>query len=179
MPHPTSSTRPDAIDDTSSVPTLRRATAEDDGFLKEMLAVAADWRPGASVRSVAEIMAEPALAHYVADWPADGDIGFVLEDGRPVGATWWRFFRPHDPGYGSVNDVTPEVSIGLVADARGQGFGTLLLEALIEEALFRSLPALSLSVEPDNPATALYQRLGFVTVGRMGGSLTMVLTLGS
>lgn len=70
------------------------------------------------------------------------------------------------------------MSIGLVADARGQGFGTLLLEALIKEARSRALPALSLSVEPDNPATALYQRLGFVTVGRLDGSLTMAVTLG-
>jgi ribosomal protein S18 acetylase RimI-like enzyme len=34
-----------------------------------------------------------------------------------------------------------------------------------------------LSVEPDNPATALYRRFGFVTVARVGGSLTMVLKL--
>lgn len=167
------------MNDTSSVPTIRYATAEDDAFLKEMLTVAADWRPGASVRSVAEIMAEPALAHYVAGWPAGGDVGFVVEDERPVGAAWWRFFPQHDPGYGFVNDRTPEVSIGLVADARGQGFGTLLLEALIKEALRRALPALSLSVEPDNPAMALYERLGFATVGRLGGSLTMVLRLGT
>lgn len=166
------------MDDASSVPRLRRATTEDTGFLQEMLTVAADWRPGARVRSVAEIMAEPALAHYVVDWPAAGDVGFVIEDDRPVGAAWWRFFGPHDPGYGFVNDATPEVSIGLVADARGQGFGTLLLEALIKEARSRALPALSLSVEPDNPATALYQRLGFVTVGRLDGSLTMAVTLG-
>lgn len=148
--------------DTSSVSTIRHATPEDDGFLKEMLAVAADWRPDARVRSVAEIMAEPALAHSVAGWPAEGAAGFVAEDERPVGAVWWRFFPQNDPGYGFVDDRTPEVSVGLVADARRQGIGTALLAALIEEARSRSLPALSLSVEPDNPAMALYQRLGFV-----------------
>lgn len=75
------------------MPTIRHAIPEDDGFLKEMLTVAADWRrPDARVRSVAEIMAEPALAHYVAGWPAEGDVGFVAEDERPVGAVWWRFF---------------------------------------------------------------------------------------
>lgn len=167
------------INDTVSVPTIRHATTEDDEFLKEMLAVAADWRPDARVRSVAEIMAEPALAHYVAGWPAEGYAGFVAEDGRPVGAAWWRFFPQNDPGYGFVDDRTPEVSIGLVADARRQGIGTALLEALIEEAQSRALPALSLSVEPDNPAMALYQRLGFVTVGHVAGSVTMVLKLGA
>ena len=139
--------------------------------------MAADWRPDAAVRSVAEIMAEPALAHYVAGWPVEGDVGFVAEGERPVGAAWWRFFSQSDPGYGFVDDRTPEVSIGLVADARRRGIGTALLEALIEEAIGRALPALSLSVEPDNPAMALYQRLGFVAVGRVGGSVTMMLKL--
>jgi GNAT superfamily N-acetyltransferase len=168
---------PVAIRETASVTAIRCATAEDVEFLRDMLAVAADWRPDARVRSMAEIMGDPALAHYVAGWPADGDVGFIAEDGRPVGATWWRYFPEHDPGYGFVDPTTPEVSIGVVADARGQGLGTLLLEAIIEEARRRALLALSLSVEPDNPATALYQRLGFVTVGRVGGSLTMVLEL--
>lgn len=84
------------------MPTIRHATPADDSFLTEMLTVAADWRPGAVVRSVAEIMAEPALAHYVAGWPAEGDVGFVAEDEGPVGATWWRFFSQPDPGYGFV-----------------------------------------------------------------------------
>jgi ribosomal protein S18 acetylase RimI-like enzyme len=142
-----------------------------------MLAIAADWRPGTRVRSVKEIMADPALAHYVADWPADEDVGFVAEDGSPVGAAWSRLFPEHDPGYGFVDAATPEVSIGVVDEARGRGLGTLLLAALIAEVRRRALPALSLSVEPDNPAASLYQRLGFVTVSRVGGSLTMVLNL--
>jgi ribosomal protein S18 acetylase RimI-like enzyme len=160
-----------------AVPTVRRATASDGPFLEEMLAIAADWRPGVRVRSVSEIMAEPALAHYVAGWPADGDSGFVAEDGGPVGATWWRFFAEQDPGYGFVDATTPEVSIGVVSEARGQGLGTLLLEALIDEAVLHGLPALSLSVEPDNPAVALYERLGFENVRRFDGSLTMRLNL--
>ena len=58
--------------------------------------------------------------------------------------------------------------MGVTADNRGRGVGTILLERLIAEAQSLSLPALSLSVEPDNFATALYQRLGFVTVGTVG-----------
>ncbi len=159
--------------------TIRRATADDGATLQEMLAVAADWGPDSPARSLVEIMAEPALAHYVAGWPAKGDVGFVVEDGRPLGAAWWRYFPDHDPGYGFVDEATPEVSIGVVADARGQGCGTLLLGALIEEARRKAVPALSLSVEADNPAAALYERLGFVTIDRVGGSYTMVLQLGA
>jgi ribosomal protein S18 acetylase RimI-like enzyme len=169
--------RLNAVGETAPVPAIRRATAEDRDFLEEMLAVAADWRPGTHVRSVAEILAQPALAHYVAGWPAEGDVGFIAEVGQPVAAAWWRYFHQDDPGFGFVDDTVPEVSIGIVADARGQGLGTLLLEALIEEARQRALSALSLSVDPDNRATGLYRRLGFVTVSHVGGSLTMLLKL--
>jgi GNAT superfamily N-acetyltransferase len=97
--------------------------------------------------------------------------------GRPGGAAWWRFFSEQDRGYGFVDEATPEVSIAVVAEARSHGFGTRLLEALIEDARRGGLPALSLSVESDNPAVAMYQRLGFVTVGRVDDSVTMVLRL--
>lgn len=124
-------------------------------------------------------MAIPQLAHYVADWPRGGDLGFVAEDGAmDVGAAWWRLFTEQDRGYGFVDEETPELAIGVVHGARGRGVGTLLLRALIDEAQRSALPALSLSVEVDNPAASLYERLGFETVGGDGGALTMVFSLG-
>jgi ribosomal protein S18 acetylase RimI-like enzyme len=157
--------------------TVRRATAEDSPFLRQVLAIAADWRPDAQVRAVAEVMADPALAHYVAGWPAPRDVGFVVDDGRPVGATWWRFFTEHDPGFGFVDAATPEISIGVTPGFRRRGLGTALLEALIDEARQLDIPTLSLSVEADNPAHSLYRRLGFVIRSRPVGSLTMILKL--
>jgi ribosomal protein S18 acetylase RimI-like enzyme len=144
-----------------------------------MLAAAFDWRPGETVLSTAQIMSRPDTSHYVAGWPRDTDVGFVAEEGGPVGAAWWRFFTEAEPGYGFVDAATPEISIGVVATNRGRGVGTQLLRRLIAEAKSLSLPALSLSVEPDNFAADLYERLGFATVGRMGGALTMVLPLRS
>ena len=128
---------------------------------------------------IEQIMSRPDTGHYVVGWPRDGDVGFIAEDEAPVGAAWWRFFTEDDPGYGFVNAATPEISIGVTAGNRGGGVGTQLLRHLIAEAQSFSLPALSLSVEPDNFAMALYQKLGFVTVGTVGGSLTMLLSLGS
>lgn len=124
-----------------------------------MLAIAADWRPGAVVRSIEEIMNDPALAHYIAGWPSEGDVGVVAENGAPVGAAWWRFLSADDPGYGFVGVAIPELSIGVVETARGQGVGTMMLAALIDEADRRGLSALSLSVEHENPAGRLYRRL--------------------
>jgi ribosomal protein S18 acetylase RimI-like enzyme len=156
---------------------VRRATAEDVPFLRQVLAIAADWRPDAQVRAVAEVMADPALAHYVAGWPAPGDVGFVADDGRPVGAAWWRFFTDQDPGFGFVDSATPEISIGVTPGSRRRGVGTALLGALIDEARHLGIPSLSLSVETDNPARSLYQRLGFVIRDRSAGAFTMILKL--
>jgi GNAT superfamily N-acetyltransferase len=153
------------------------ATTDDAVFLAGMLAVAADWRPGTIPRSVADVMGDPDLAHYIRDWPIEGDVGVVAEADRLVGAAWWRFFPPDDPGYGFVDAAIPEISIGVVEQARGQGQGQLLLQALMEEGRKLGLRALSLSVEPDNPAIRLYERNGFREVGGVGGSVTMVLTL--
>ena len=82
---------------TVDVIVIRPATAHDVTFLCQMLAVAADWRPDTPTRSVDEVLAEPELAHYVAGWPLERDVGVVAEDGvRPVGAAWWRFFTAQE-----------------------------------------------------------------------------------
>ena len=100
-------------------------------------------------------------------WGRVGDAGLVAldEQGEPVGAAWYRLFKHDDAGYGFVDERTPELSIAIVPEARGRGVGTRLLTALIEHARAEGFQALSLSVESDNPARALYERLGFVRVG--------------
>ncbi len=81
------------------------------------------------------------------------------------------------PGTASSTRTIPELSVGIVPGRRRQGVGTRLLRALTAEARRSGLPGLSLSVELDNPAVGLYERLGFSTVGVNGGALTMALTL--
>jgi ribosomal protein S18 acetylase RimI-like enzyme len=152
---------------------VRPATREDGPFLAEMLALAADWRPGTMVRSVAEVMAVPALAHSVAGWGRPGDAGFVATDGVAVGAAWWRYLAEDDPGYGFVDARIPEVTVAVVPGARGRGHGAALLGALLAEARARGIAALSLSVEIDNPAAALYRRLGFQALSSAHGATTM------
>jgi len=101
----------------------------------------------------------------------------VAEVGHPVGTAWLRLFTASDPGYGFVNVATPEVSMGVVREWRGRGIGARLLDALVTAAREADLTALSLSVEPDNYARRLYERVGFRQVGQVGGSLTMLLRL--
>lgn len=159
---------------------VRPAEATDAAFLAEMLVAAAFWRPDGPSGSVAEVVDRPELAHYVAGWPRAGDLGVIALEGRqPVGAAWLRFFPDSDPGYGFLDEDTPELAMGVLKAWRAQGVGSRLLDELIDAARTRGLAAVSLSVEPDNHARRLYERVGFRRVGESSGSLTMVLRLRS
>ena len=159
--------------------TIRPASAADSDFLARMVVVAADWRPGSTLRPVEHMLADPALAHYVVGWPRPGDFGVIAENdsGEPVGAAWCRLFSAGHPGYGFISRDVPEVSIGVVAPARNSGVGRSLMAGLIDEARRRNIERLSLSVEVDNFAKHLYASLGFRNVAEGDGSVTMVLDL--
>ena len=121
-------------------------------------------------------LAQPEIAHYVSEWGQPADRGFIAVDAhtdQPIGAAWLRLFSSDAPGYGFVDDRTPEVSIALLPDWRSRGIGSELLIALLAYADTRR-PAVSLSVDPANPALRLYERLGFERVGLAGGSVVMV-----
>ncbi|MCL2420026.1 MAG: GNAT family N-acetyltransferase [Conexibacteraceae bacterium] len=146
----------------------------DEQFLWLMLVEAASWPPGEERLSADEAHSDPSLAVYVAGWGRDGDRGIVAESGgRRTGAAWWRFFTAEDHGYGFIEPSVPELAIAVAAPWRGRGVGTALLDGLIDRAAETGLPALSLSVEFDNPALRLYERLGFERVERVGGAWTM------
>lgn len=156
--------------------THRPATDADGDFLRTMMAEAVNWRESPDFDG--SILRKPELAHYLDGWKRPTDFGIVAERrGQPVGAAWARHFSSADPGYGYLDDGTPEVSIAVSAASRGEGLGAALLEALIDEARHRDLPAMSLSVEDGNRARGLYKKYGFTVVGRAGNSDTMVLVL--
>ena len=68
----------------------------------------------------------------------------------------------------------PELAIAVRAEARRLGVGEALLLALLAHAGAQGVEEISLSVELDNPALRLYERLGFRRVGRVGGAWTLV-----
>ena len=156
--------------------TVRNARADhrDEAVLWRMLAQAASWRPGGRRLSVSALAANPSHARYVAGWGREGDRGVIAEvEGVAVGAAWWRFFSEDDHGYGFIEPAIPELSIAVAEEMRGHGVGTALLEALINQARQDRVPALSLSVEADNAALRLYERLGFTRVACIDGAWTM------
>jgi GNAT superfamily N-acetyltransferase len=156
---------------------IRPAAADDAPFLTDMLVEAVNWRPGRTF-SRQRVMSDPAVAHYVTGWPRDGDDGVIAEAaGAPIGAAWLRLLPADDPGYGFVAVDVPELSIAVVAGWRGRGVGRALLRAAVARARTLGTTRISLSVERDNPAQALYQAEGFQTVRADHNAATMVLSL--
>ena len=129
---------------------------EDLEFLWEMLYEAAHHRS----------LSNPSITRYLEDWGRPGDAAVVAldpDDGRRVGAAWYRWMSPDSRGYGFIDASTPEVVVAVVPDHRGLGVGKALLRGLLDKAGSQKFDSLSLSVRRNNPvAIGLYERNGFV-----------------
>ena len=134
-----------------------------------MLRHAFYWRSGGTVE-------DASLWQYVSGWGRSGDTAVIaLEDGFPIGAA--RLFSRDEPGFGFVDEQTPEVSIAVVPSRRGRGIGSELLDALIDAAKEQGYGSLSLSVADDSPAMHVFEKQGFEKVEQTDGSSTMRLDL--
>jgi ribosomal protein S18 acetylase RimI-like enzyme len=146
---------------------IRPGGAQDVPFMKDMLRHAFYWRTPTGDE-------EPPLTRYVDRWGRRGDtvliaIGHFL----PVGAAWYRLFDEGNPGFGFVDEQTPELAIAVVPSQRGRGTGGQLLKALLEQARADGYGAISLSVDKANPAVGLYKRYGFEEVREDDGAVVM------
>jgi ribosomal protein S18 acetylase RimI-like enzyme len=114
------------------------------------------------------------VQRYVERWGRPGDTALIaIQDFQRVGAAWFRLFTDDNPGYGFVDEETPELSIAIVPSKRGTGLGSELLDALLERARADGYDAITLSVEKDSPAVGLYERHGFERLGEDDGGVTM------
>ncbi|MFF4993166.1 GNAT family N-acetyltransferase [Streptosporangium saharense] len=158
---------------------LRTATADDVGFLTDMLVAAVNWDPAREAVSRDRVLVDRRTAHYVEGWPRPGDLGVVAVEpgGSPVGAAWLRLFGSDDPGYGFVSEDVPELSMGVLPLWRGRGVGRALLTEIAQRAVERGFARICLSVERANHARRLYTAEGFTTVESGPDSDTMVMVL--
>jgi ribosomal protein S18 acetylase RimI-like enzyme len=156
---------------------VRVATGADFDFMAEMLVDAANW-DGAHGTTRASAEADPRSWRYLGGWQRPTDFGVIASDGtQPIGAAWARFGSAKDAGYGHVTDDVPELTVAVLPAVRGRGVGRTMLLELIGAARDLGLPGISLSVEDGNRAARLlYEKVGFLPVGRNGGSDTMLLT---
>lgn len=145
----------------------------DEPFLREML-YQAIFVPEGSQPPPRDVIQNPELSRYVNNWGQPGDGGFMaLMGDEPVGAVWIRLLTGENKGYGYVDEETPELSIAILPEYRGQGIGKALMAHLFNEMNGRH-PAICLSVTEENPAFRLYRRLGFIEIQNDGASVKMV-----
>jgi GNAT superfamily N-acetyltransferase len=144
---------------------LRPADRHDVRFLRDMLRHAYHWR-------LAEDEERPVY-RYVQNWGRPGDAGVVAVEGpHAYGAAWYRLFTAHEPGFGFVDERTPELTIAVVPSRRGKGAGKELLEALLAQARADGYEALSLSTDPEQ--APYYERLGFERLRTDEHAVTML-----
>lgn len=95
----------------------------------------------------------------------------LLSDGRPVA---YGMLRGWDEGY-----LVPSLGIAVRREARGNGYGRLMMAHLHHEARARGVTQLRLRVHPNNfIAKRLYESLGYAYSGEERGELLMLVDLG-
>ena len=97
---------------------LRPVDQQDTRFLRDMLRHAYHWRLG-----------DPDLPvyRYVKNWGRRGDAGVIASAGpNAYAAAWYRLFPASAPGFGFVDEETPELTIAVVPSKRGHGTGAEL-----------------------------------------------------
>ena len=147
---------------------LRPVDIHDIRFLRDMLRHAYHWRFSED--------SERPVYRYVQNWGRRGDAGVIALDGpHPYGAAWYRLFTEAEPGFGFVDEQTPELTIAVVPSHRGQGAGAELLQALLDRARADGYNAVSLSAAKGQ--TGLYERYGFETVNETPQAVTMLARL--
>jgi len=139
---------------------IRPGGPQDLPFMRDMLRHAYYWR----VDRVSST-GEPPVRRYVERWGRPGDTALIaIQDFQRVGAAWYRLFTAEQPGYGFVDEKTPELGIAVVPLHRRKGIGETLLRALMVQAREEGYQALSLSVAVHNRSRMMYERAGFEPV---------------
>lgn len=109
-----------------------------------------------------EIIYEPELKMYYEDFGTkEDDLALLTEvDGKVVGAIWVRIMND----YGHVDEETPSLSISLCKSYRNLGLGTAMMNKMLEILKTKGYKQVSLSVQKENFAYQMYQKIGFQVV---------------
>lgn len=106
------------------------------------------------------IINSPELKVYIEEFGKfKNDLCYVAElEGKVVGTVWVRIMKD----YGHVDDETPSLAISLYPEYRGMGIGTELMNGILMELKKKGYKQVSLSVQKNNYAVKMYQKVGFI-----------------
>jgi ribosomal-protein-alanine N-acetyltransferase len=116
--------------------------------------------------SVMQVMRESFDPAFGEAWTAPQCAGLM-----PMPGVWLSLARKDDRviGFALARAVLAEAELLLLAvthEDQGKGVGTMLLDRFVMISQRKGVEELHLEVRDGNPALALYQRAGFVEVGR-------------
>jgi ribosomal protein S18 acetylase RimI-like enzyme len=157
---------------------FRRLRVEDVDHVRWALYEAVSWDPERALPPFDVTIDHPELARYHAGWGRAGDLGVIAEsEGEGIGVGLFRLFTEADHGHGYVDDETPELAVAVADGQRRGGIGTHLMNELAAAARAADFARLSLSVDAENPARRLYERLGYRELARDEDGVRMLLEL--
>ena len=120
------------------------------------------------------IIEQSELQVYIADFGKEDDWCLVAEvKGNIVGAVWGRIMND----YGHIDDETPSLAISLYGEYRHLGIGTALMKAILHLLKEKGYKQTSLSVQKENYAVNMYQKIGFKVVSETEEEYIMVCEL--
>ena len=157
---------------------VRRLVPTDQAFLWEALHTAL-WDPPPAALRPRTVLDHPEVRIYAENWGREGDLGFIGEVGKgstPAGAVWTRRLKGGQ-GLAYLDDKTPQLGIAILPAFRRCGYGGLLLGTLLDTLTAQGTLQVALTVHPQNPAIALYERFGFWTLSLRGSYFLMVKVL--
>ena len=129
--------------------------------------------PGAA-KPPHDVIHTPELQVYTENFGRPGDFAIAAEvNGKVIGAAWARIMND----YGHIDDHTPSLAVSLYDEYRGHGIGTALLKALLDAIREAGYTRASLSVQKENRAAKLYEKLGFRTVRETDEEFIMICEL--
>ena len=125
-----------------------------------------------------DIINKPEIRVFIDGFGKPDDCCLVADiDGKVVGAVWTRILSGEMKGYGNVDEYTPEFAISLYKEYRNRGIGTALMRKMLELLKKRGYKKASLSVQKDNYAVRMYEKVGFKTVKELEEEYIMIYEL--
>ena len=157
---------------------IRELKTKEVTILEDML-YEAIYQPDETNLISREIIKLPEISVYIDNFgQKENDYCLVAElDGKIIGAVWTRILAGKIKGYGNIDDKTPEFAISLYREYRKQGIGTLLMKSMILYLAKKGYSQTSLSVQKENYAWKMYQKLGFEVIGENKEDFIMLLKI--
>lgn len=157
---------------------IREIASDESNVLDDML-YEAIFQVEGSEKFPRDIIYKPDISLYISYFGRrEDDYCLVAEDcGKIVGAVWVRVLAGEIRGFGNIDNVTPEFAISLLKEYRNKGVGTRLMQQMIAYLKDKKYRQASLSVDKNNYAAKMYQKLGFNIVKENEHDYIMVLNL--